>query len=659
MTNPDVPVRPAILAPAGDRDSFFAALIAGADAIYCGLKAFSARMEADNFSVTELARLTEMAHDRKVRVHVALNNEIKPDEVEKVFHLLLRLARDVKPDALIVQDLCFVSLARQAGYEGELHLSTLGNLSFPEGLPVAQGLGFFRVVLPRELDVDGLRLMAAACPRGLFLESFVHGALCYAVSGRCYWSSYLGGKSGLRGRCVQPCRRLYRKEKGGDGGRFFSMQDLSLDVLTKVLGGIPEVDCWKIEGRKKGPHYVYYTTTAYRMLRDERDLPGRKKNALALLEMALGRPAMHYRFLPHRPWQPLAPEAETGSGLLLGRVKGGGREFFLTPKIALLAGDLLRIGYEGEGGHVLVRVKRAIPRGGRFHLKDEGKTKPRAGAAVFLVDRREPELLAEIRKLEALFNASEVTEPQAAHQALVFPRPLKKSGPSREMVLSRSFLGLGGSGEERAMWVDPEKAPKVPEGAVRHVWWWLDPVIWPEDSEAWKKALQGLIRKGGRRFVLNAPWQVGLFEKTEGLELWAGPFCNITNVLAVDVLREMGFSGVMVGPELGEEDFMSLGAGSSLPLGLVLSGFWPLAISRLGVLEPGESLISPKEERLWGRTYGRNQWLFPDWAYDIREKKAHLERAGYRLFVHMEERLPKGMTGRQRPGLWNWNLRLL
>lgn len=659
MTSADTPSLPVILAPAGDRDSFFAALIAGADAIYCGLKAFSARMEADNFSLTELAGLTAMAHERNIRVHVALNNEIKPDEVEKVFHLLLRLVRDVKPDALIVQDLCLVALARQAGFAGELHLSTLANLSFPEGLEVAGKLGVSRVVMPRELDVDGLRLMATSCPRGLFLESFIHGALCYAVSGRCYWSSYLGGKSGLRGRCVQPCRRLYRREKAGEAGRFFSMQDLSLDVLTKVLGEIPQVDCWKIEGRKKGPHYVYYTTTAYRMLRDERDVPGRKKNALALLEMALGRSAMHYRFLPHRPWQPLAADAETGSGFLVGRVKGGGQELFVTPRIALLSGDLLRVGYEGEGGHVLVRVKRSLPKGGRFHLKDEGKAKPRAGAAVFLVDRREPELMAEIRKLEAVFQSLEIPEPQAAHKPPVLPAPAKKGGTSREMQVSRSPGSRKGRNEEAALWIDPEKFPRVADGAVRHFWWWLDPVIWPEESEAWKRTLAALIHKGARRFVLNAPWQVGLFEKKEGLELWAGPFCNVTNALAVAVLKEMGFSGVFASPEMGEEDFMRLGTESPLPLGLVLSGFWPLAISRVGVLAPGESLVSPKDERVWGRVYGQNQWLFPDWICDIREKKSLLEKAGYRLFVHMEESLPKGMSLRQRPGLWNWNLRLL
>ena len=181
--------------------------------------------------------------------------------------------------------------------------------------------------------------MGEACPEGLDLECFVHGALCYCVSGRCYWSSYMGGKSGLRGRCVQPCRRVYRqggaaaaamakqaeqqaREQGRNGrdggrdmrrprpqrsnpgkgrdGRFFSCLDLSLDVLAKTLLHIPHLVSWKIEGRKKGPHYVYHVVTAYRMLRDNPGDPQARKDAEAILEMALGRPGSRARFLPHK-----------------------------------------------------------------------------------------------------------------------------------------------------------------------------------------------------------------------------------------------------------------------------------------------------------------------------------------------------------------------
>jgi len=236
---------PQILAPAGSKDSFLAALAAGADAVYCGLKRYSARMEAQNFTVQELASLTRLAHEKGTQVYVTVNTLVTPRELDDIGDLLNRLNQSVHPDALIIQDLAIVQLARRIGFKGELILSTLANVSFSKALQmIRREIGIDRVVLPRELNIDEIKAMAAECPEDLALEVFVHGALCYAVSGRCYWSSYLGGKSGLRGRCVQPCRRVYRQPDIAQ--RRFSCQDLSLDVLTKVLLTIPQIRNWKI-----------------------------------------------------------------------------------------------------------------------------------------------------------------------------------------------------------------------------------------------------------------------------------------------------------------------------------------------------------------------------------------------------------------------------
>jgi len=201
--------KPSILAPAGSKASFLAALAAGADAVYCGLKQFSARMEAKNFSIEELIPLARLARDKGIKVHVTLNSLLKPGDLVRAGQALEQLSQWVKPDALIIQDLALVQLAKQAGFSGKLHLSTLANVSFSKALKLVQAnLGVDRVVLPRELSIDEIKALSPACPGGLTLEVFVHGALCYGVSGRCYWSSYFGGKSGLRGRCVQPCRRV-------------------------------------------------------------------------------------------------------------------------------------------------------------------------------------------------------------------------------------------------------------------------------------------------------------------------------------------------------------------------------------------------------------------------------------------------------------------
>ncbi len=155
---------PKILAPAGDKTTFLAALAAGADAIYCGLKLFSARMEATNFSIEELSRLSRLAKSRQVQVHIAFNTLIKESETDKALRLLAKLHRYVAFDVLIVQDPAVISLARQAGITQDLHLSTLGNLSFAAGLEPAHTAGFSQVVLPREFSLDDIRAMAEKPP---------------------------------------------------------------------------------------------------------------------------------------------------------------------------------------------------------------------------------------------------------------------------------------------------------------------------------------------------------------------------------------------------------------------------------------------------------------------------------------------------------------
>ena len=215
---------PLILAPAGNKESFLAALAAGADAVYCGLKRFSARMAAQNFTIEQLAALTDLAHKQGARVFVTVNTIIKSDEINTSAKFINILNRSVGPDAIIIQDLSIAKIARDIGFKGDLILSTLANVSFPEALNLLpKSFGINGVVIPRELSIDEVKQMADSCPGGLKLEIFVHGALCYGVSGRCYWSSYLGGKSGLRGRCVQPCRRVYHQNDNRKRG--FSCRD--------------------------------------------------------------------------------------------------------------------------------------------------------------------------------------------------------------------------------------------------------------------------------------------------------------------------------------------------------------------------------------------------------------------------------------------------
>lgn len=649
---------PIILAPAGGRASFLAALAAEADAVYCGLKHFSARMAAQNFSVTELAALAELAHKQNCAVYVAINTLVKPDELKQCAELMTQLTRLVEPDGLIIQDLALIDLARQAGFSGELHLSTLANVGFGEALAILRTpLGIDRVVLPRELNIDEIKSLALACPPDLSLEIFVHGALCYGVSGRCYWSSYLGGKSGLRGRCVQPCRRRYSaKDKTG---RFFSCQDFSLDVLTKVVRSIPAISTWKIEGRKKGPHYVYYTVKAYQLLRDHGEKREAKKDALSLLADALGRPVTHYNFLPQRPQPPVARSGQTGSGQMIGRLKGAKPKLFVSPQKALYPNDVLRIGYEDGPAHAVFKIKSAIPQNGQFHLPKPIAAGQVKGTPVFLIDRREKALDRQLNRFAAQLSEPSKKKAKPSPFKLRLPPPTKKSRKAEEIRVYRK-ISKKNVNQMSGFWIDAGASVDLPKRLVAKPWWWLPPVVWPKEGAALKKTVAELHKKGACKFVLNGPWQTAFFKNVQGLKLWAGPFCNLTNPLAIATAAKLGFSGVVVSPELGRQDYLALAKESPLPLGMVISGNWPLCIARtlnetLGTQQP---FLSPKKEAAFVRHYGQNFWVFPAWELDLSRQRQFLQKAGVALFCHLIEPWPRHIKKKKRPGNWNWNIGL-
>ena len=649
---------PEILAPAGNRASFLAAVAARADAIYCGLKLFSARMEAKNFTLEEFAVLVRLAHKKGIRVFVALNSLLKSGDLVQAGQMLDLLQRMVKPDAIIIQDLALVPMVKQTGFSGEIHLSTLANVSFPRALNVIrQKLAVDRVVLPRELNIDELKTLAQVCPSGLGLEVFIHGALCYSVSGRCYWSSFLGGKSSLRGRCVQPCRRQY--SQNNQTQRFFSCQDLSVDVLAKVLLSIPQVRTWKIEGRKKGPHYVYYTVCGYRMLRDHGRDPEMKKDALQMLSRALGRVGTHYFFLPQRPQNPVDLHRHTGSGMLVGRIKGSKQKPYFNTREELLPGDVLRLGYEDEAGHTIKRIGRSIPKGGRMHINPSAKKGMAKGAPVFLTDRHAKSLNNMIADLQAQLEKVPASAKRVSTFKPVLPKPVSRRTRTLELPVYRSWSRSIPRGQI-SIWLSEEVLKNISGKMTSQIRWWLPPVIWPENEKNVSGQVQAAVKKGARSFVLNAAWQTGFFKTLKGFNLWAGPFCNLANPLAIATIATMGFSGAIVSPELGAEDYLRLPQRSPIPLGIVIAGNWPLCVARS--ITPGVQLnklfASPRGEQAWATRYGPDYWVFPNWKLDLQSQKKVLQKAGYTLFVNMIEPVPQKVKLKKRQGTWNWELNL-
>ncbi|MBO4316782.1 MAG: U32 family peptidase [Mailhella sp.] len=664
---------PEVLAPAGDKSCFLAALAAGADAAYVGLKNFSARAGAENFSIADIAAMVDLANQHGRRVYVAFNSLLKEADLGAAGRLIYRLQRDAQPHALIIQDIGLIDIARQAGYTGELYMSTLSNIASIQDVRAAHALGIRRVVLPRELSIDEIRLMDQEAPEDMSFEIFIHGALCWCVSGRCYWSSYLGGKSGLRGRCVQPCRRMYQQK--GNEGRFFSCQDLSLDVLVKTLAEIPHVRSLKIEGRKKGPHYVYHTAAAYRLLLDSlgtEDWPRAKKDAESLLEMTLGRPMTRARFLPQKNAEISAPQASMSSGLFVGKIQfeknAASTLPFIKPRQELLPKDLLRVGYEDEPWHDTVPVTRRIPKAGTCRLKLAKSKFPKAGVPVFLIDRREPALMDILKDWEGKLDAC-----RKVHSLSVDWTPSLPKHRSTMKRLPDQFVAASvPQGRETrssrtvvtGLWMSMNSVAAVSKTVMPHICWWLPPVIWPEETESWMRLILRARRAGSSMFVCNAPWQHAFFPSAASLpdvHLTAGPFCNVANPASVALLARMGFEAAFASPELSSEDYLALPKKSVLPLGMVLSGYWPVGISRFGLnqVKPNMPFFSPKGEAFWARNYGSNLWIYPAWPLDISAHKKELEAAGYAFFARLDENLPRTMPPVRRTSSFNWDGALL
>ena len=266
--------KPELLAPAGDEESLKAAVAAGADAVYFGLRGgFNARARADNFAAADLPRVFDFLHATGVQGFVTFNTLVFDRELPVAEQALAAIAR-AGADAILVQDLGIARLARQICPGLPLHASTQMTISSAEAAEIAKSLGITRIVLPRELSIDEIRAMAARTD--LELECFVHGALCVSWSGQCLTSEALQQRSANRGQCAQSCRMPYDLVVDGrvETARadeqlkyLLSPRDLAAyDLLSELLAA--GVCCFKIEGRMKGPEYVANVVEKYRRALD-------------------------------------------------------------------------------------------------------------------------------------------------------------------------------------------------------------------------------------------------------------------------------------------------------------------------------------------------------------------------------------------------------
>ena len=271
-----------LLAPAGDESALIAAVQNGADAVYLGTGAFNARRNAANFDGPALADAVRYCHARGVKVHVTLNTLVMQHELTALEDAIGHIYES-GADAVIVQDFGVARAVRQMAPQLQLHASTQMAAHNPQAVAFLKSQGFDRAVLARELTFEE---MAECASCGIEIETFIHGALCVACSGQCLMSSLVGGRSGNRGLCAQPCRLPWRLE--GREGYLLSTRDLCLlDDLSRLRDA--GVTSLKIEGRMKRAEYVAVTVAAYRRaldaLYEDRTNPSAAEDREALKQM--------------------------------------------------------------------------------------------------------------------------------------------------------------------------------------------------------------------------------------------------------------------------------------------------------------------------------------------------------------------------------------
>lgn len=372
-----------LLAPAGNLECALAAFDAGADAVYCGLKRFNARERTENFSPEEMSKLIAYAHKHGKKVYVTFNTLIREDELLSAAEELAELEQ-LRPDAVIMQDAGIIHLAKTYFPGLILHGSTQMGIHNSAGLLAAKKMGLSRVILERQTPLNELEKILQSGP-GIEVELFIHGALCCCISGSCLLSSWLGGWSGNRGKCKQPCRRRHHSAEGN--GFFLSAQDLeTLSILPRLLksGAVS----FKIEGRLRRSDYVTHVVSAYRMAMDaaavsEEEFRNILPQAKAKLARTLGR-KWSLGYYTKESAQNLIKHDQMGvSGLLCGKVlsrKENGftaevhRNFYL--------GDMVRVqpssGDEGPAFRIT-----------KMSLKGKGISRAGKGEEVFIHTDRE------------------------------------------------------------------------------------------------------------------------------------------------------------------------------------------------------------------------------------------------------------------------------
>ena len=574
--------KPIILAPAGTREAVTAAVRCGADAVYLGAKRFNARRGAENFDDESLAETVRFCHERGTQVFVTVNTLVTDAEREA----LLRTADEIAAagaDAVIVQDMAVMRLFRDRYPDLPRHASTQTAVHDLDGARYLEDLGYKTVVLARELT---LREMEHICSHiTARAEAFVHGAHCMSLSGACYLSAMLGGRSGNRGVCAQPCRLNWRC---GGGDHVLSLKDMSLLSHVRDMSEAG-VGVFKIEGRMKRPEYVAAAVTACRQA-----LSGENFDA-ETLRSVFSRSGFTDGYLTGKRDADMfgyrTKDDVTGAEKVLRPLAALYEKE--TPRVAVSMAftmDGTRSALTVSDGARIVAAEGPIPEAARSRATDAAaaeKNLTKTGGTPFFVSDFSAEIAPDLVLSASALNGLR----RQALEELLAERGRPISREKRETPIPPPEER--DRGRTPALWArfaDPGQIPagesfekillpvsRIDEAILRRygdrLVGELPAALWPEDEEAMERRLRRLRDAGLREAWTDNIYAIPLCRRV-GLGLRGGPGLNILNTEALRQYESDGLLSVMASFELSMKGVKALGG--SVPLGILGYGRLPL-----------------------------------------------------------------------------------
>ena len=582
-----------LLSPAGGWEAMVAAVQNGADAVYMGFGGLNARRSARNFTDEEFREAVAYCHLRGVKVYLTLNTLVTDRELPAAAEALKK-ASDMGVDAILIQDWGIWRLAREIAPDVPLHASTQMSLHTLGGACRAAELGLERVVLARELSRRDIHTITRGCPAEI--EVFGHGALCMCYSGQCEMSAVIGGRSGNRGACAQPCRLPYGVNEKAAGGHPLSLKDANLADYVQELEQMG-VACLKLEGRMKRPEYVAVITGIYRRLLDENRGPSQEESRQ--LEAAFSRSGFTDGYYKGRTGPEMfgtRPENAPEPKELFARAKAGysredSRRVPVDMVCTLRAGEPVSL-TASAGGHT-VRAEGPTPEEARNRALTAEELQSRlekTGGTVFRPRETRVELEEGLMLPASAVNAlrrqalegleAALAQPPVRRTGTPSPPPQAQPGPDAP-VLTCSIMRPEQLTEPLAqcetVYVPAELLEKIDLNRwaeMTHICAVLPRIFRTEDQSA----LRALLQRHRQKLSAVAIGNLGHLPIAEslGLPLWGDLGLNLFNSESLLFWKELGLESAAVSMELRWQQLRDLR--KVLPCEAVVYGRLPLMI---------------------------------------------------------------------------------